>query len=95
MTQPEPHPSKVDRARAVKSAHASRLLSLPNVVGLGVGLRQRAGQGTGDVSLVVMVTRKVPAAELAPDERIPREIDGVPVDVQEVGSLKAQGRDRA
>lgn len=79
------------RAKAAKQAHAAFLLSLPNVVGVGVGLRMRRGKPTGEVALVVMVKKKVPDVELAPDQLIPSELDGVPVDVLEVGDLKAGG----
>lgn len=81
--------SPMDRARAVKRTHEAGLMALPNVVGVGIGLRQRGGQKTKEVALVVMVDRKVSADGLAPDEIIPDEIEGVPVDVQEVGQLRA------
>lgn len=77
------------RARAVKEQYQDRLLSMPNVVGLGVGLRQVGGQRTDQVCLVVMVNRKLSPALLAPHELIPSELEGVPVDVQEVGDLHA------
>jgi hypothetical protein len=54
-------------------------------------LRMRKGEPTGEVALVVMVNKKIPDAELAPDQLIPRELDGVPIDVLEVGDLKAGG----
>ena len=73
------------RLEAVRRVHQDELLRLPNVVGLGIGLQKRRGQPTGELALVVMVSRKVPSAELAPSERIPREIEGVPIDVQEMG----------
>lgn len=79
-----------ERAQAVKEAHEEALMQLPNVVGVGVGLRSRGGEYTGEVGLVVMVRRKVPRSALKPEEIIPSEIDGVPVDVQEVGDLTAQ-----
>lgn len=79
------------RAQAAKQAHGAFLLGLPNVVGVGVGLRIRRGEPTGEVALVVMVNKKIPDAELAPDQVIPRELDGVPIDVLEVGDLKAGG----
>ena len=81
----------IAKAQAAKQAHVSFLLGLPNVVGVGVGLRMRRGQPTGEVALVVMVNKKIPDAELAPDQLIPRELDGVPIDVLEVGDLKAGG----
>lgn len=79
------------RARAVHAAHGEALLRLANVVGVGVGRRQRRGVETDEVALVVLVSRKVPAAELAPHDRIPHSLDGVPVDVRGVGELRAVG----
>jgi hypothetical protein len=61
------------------------------VVGVGVGLRSRGGTHTQEVVLVVMVSRKLPWRMLAEEDRIPSELDGVPVDVQEVGELRAEG----
>jgi hypothetical protein len=78
-----------ERVRAVKRAHERGLLRKANVVGVGVGLRQRGGVRTGEVVLVVMVRQKRPAEQLAAEDRIPAEIDGVPVDVQEVGRIDA------
>jgi hypothetical protein len=37
-----------------------------------------------------MVKSKVPEDELAPEDIVPEEIDGVPVEVQEVGDIRAQ-----
>jgi hypothetical protein len=36
-----------------------------------------------------MVSQKLPPEALTLQDRIPHEIDGVPVDVQEVGALRA------
>jgi hypothetical protein len=79
-----------EKAQAVKRAHQGELMSKPNVVGVGVGLLKRGGVRSKTVGLVVMVRQKVPPSQLAPDERVPREIDGVPVDVQTVGEIRAQ-----
>jgi hypothetical protein len=65
-------------------------LRKPNVVGVGVGYRRTGGQATRDLALVVMVSRKMPAALLAEQDLIPSSIEGIPVDVQEVGKLVAQ-----
>jgi hypothetical protein len=78
------------RAQAVKQAYASLLMSKANVVGVGVGFCQRAGERTGEIGLVVMVDRKLEASLINPQDMIPTEIDGVPVDVQEVGDLRVQ-----
>jgi hypothetical protein len=49
-----------------------------------------AGKQTDMVALVVMVTQKLPDWQLAAEDVIPTEIEGVPVDVQEIGWLNAQ-----
>lgn len=80
----------VERTQAVKRAHEKELMARANVVGVGVGLIRRGGVPTGQVGLVVMVSRKRPPAELAEKDLIPSQLEGVPVDVQEVGELRAQ-----
>ena len=80
----------VQKAEAVKQTYEHMLLAKQNVVGVGVGLRQVQGVWTNTISLVVMVRKKLPASQLSPDDLIPAEIEGVPVDVQEVGELTAQ-----
>jgi len=77
------------KAITVKEKHEEDLLNKANVMGVGVGLRMRAGELTDEVVLVVMVTRKVPQAQLAPEDFVPPEIEGVPVDIQEVGQVRA------
>jgi len=82
--------------RAVKAAYERELLQKANVVGVGVGLRSRAGQFTDELSIVVSVDHKVPLEALDPVDVIPCELDGVPVDVQPVGALRAwSSSDRA
>lgn len=78
------------RAQTVKQAYTGQLMAKANVVGVGVGFCTRRGQRTGQVGLVVMVSKKLPSAQLDPRDIIPHEIEGVPVDVQEVGEIRAQ-----
>jgi len=80
----------LEKVRAVKEAHADELMAKANVVGVGVGLLESGGERTGTVAVVVMVRRKVPRAQLSAADIIPTELDGVPVDVQEVGEISAQ-----
>lgn len=81
--------AEMKRVRTVKQKHEKALLRKKNVVGVGVGLRQKDGEYTDQVVLTVMVARKVPASQLSCGDRIPSELEGVPVDVQEVGILRA------
>lgn len=79
-----------ERAKAVQEKYQNELMSKANVVGTAVGLVKKQGQYTGEVAIVVMVDHKVEASELGPDDLIPKELDGVPVDVQETGTFVAQ-----
>ena len=81
--------SAYTRVSQVRQTHSAELLAKANVVGVGVGLRSRGGAQTQEVVLVVMVRQKLPQRVLAEQDRIPHEIDGVPVDVQAVGELRA------
>ena len=79
-----------ERVRAVKNAYEDELMARANVVGVGIGLRQKHGVPSNETALVVMVTRKVPRSQLKPEDVIPAELEGIPVDVQEVGEIRAQ-----
>lgn len=79
----------LEKAQAVKRRHEAALLRLPYVVGVGLGYRQVGGQPTGEVAIVVSVSRKVPASELRPGQAVPARLEGVPVDVVETGTLHA------
>jgi hypothetical protein len=73
---------------AVQARHERELLRYPNVVGVATGTPTRRGKPTAGPGLLVLVSRKVPERELAPEERLPREIEGVPVDVVETGPIE-------
>jgi hypothetical protein len=79
----------VAKARDVKEAHTASLMAKPNVVGVSVGYQQKDGRRTGEVALIVMVDKKFSPDALSPNDLIPAEIDGVPVDVQDVGRIEA------
>ena len=80
---------ELERLRVVKDLYEKDLMQKANVVGVGIGLRQREGELTDEPVIVVSVTHKSPASLMAPEDVIPTELDGVPVDVQAVGKLKA------
>ena len=79
----------LQRALQVKERHLTRLLGKANVLSVGVGFRQQGGRLTDQVVLVVNVTRKLPLSQLRPEDVLPRTIEGIPVDVQETGPLRA------
>ncbi len=79
----------IEKIRAVRDRHQEHLLKQKNVVGLGIGYKEIEGQETGLLSLVVMVRKKESPSQLDATDLLPSEIEGVPVDVKEVGDIVA------
>ncbi len=79
--------AQMARAEAVQRKYTDELMSKANVEGVGIGLVNRDGRD--QVGLVVMVRKKMPLEQVAPEDRIPNQLDGVPVAVQEVGEIRA------
>jgi hypothetical protein len=75
--------------QAVKEKYEQMLMQKKNVVGVGIGFRERDGQLTDEMVLTVMVSQKQPRLTLRRRDRIPEELDGVLVDVKQVGRLQA------
>jgi hypothetical protein len=72
-----------------KEANKEAILEKPNVVGVGVGFKRTNGMVTGEISVVVMVQKKIPIAGLEPQDVLPKQVDSVDVDVIEVGEIRA------
>ncbi|MEM1927895.1 MAG: hypothetical protein QXS85_04090 [Acidilobaceae archaeon] len=75
-----------------------RILSrYPNVVGISNKLMPRIRGGKevpGELCIRVYVSRKLPLAFLKPHEVIPREVDGIPTDIVEVGEVRALAEEK-
>ena len=78
------------RATAVQTKYTDELMRKAHVQGTAVGLAKKDGKYTNQIALVVLVDKKLPISQLDPKDVIPEELDGVQVDVQEVGVLQAQ-----
>jgi hypothetical protein len=70
----------------VKEKYAARLMRLPNVVGVGIGVRR------GEQVIKVLVRRKSSRADLLPGDLIPTQLDGYGVDVEEIGILSIENQ---
>ena len=79
----------IEHVKIIKSKYEQQLMTLANVVGVGIGVKQTEGNPTGQVALVVNVAQKKPLHELRQQDIIPAVLDDVPVDVQEVGRFTA------
>jgi hypothetical protein len=78
-----------EAASQVKENKVDTLLAMPNVVGVGVGYKTTKGVTSQEVSVVVLVRRKLPLAALGPEMVLPAQIEGVKVDVKEVGEIRS------
>ncbi len=76
------------KVSAVRQQHEADLLKHPHVVGVGVGYRMKGGRPTKELCITVFVDQKLPVGKLRPEEILPREIDGVKVDVVETGPVE-------
>jgi hypothetical protein len=85
MSQEDP----MAQASAAQAKYTDELMRKPHVVGVAVGLAKDGEQLTNEVALVVLVDKKIPLDQLAPEDRIPSRLDDVRVDVQEVGQIRA------
>lgn len=61
----------------------ARLLAYPNVTDAGIGLKMKNGAYLSEPVVVVFVSNKLPLSRLHRAARLPRKIDGLPLDVQE------------
>ena len=68
----------------VQQQQQDKLMRLPNVVGVGIG------EKGGKKVIKVLVTHKVPASALKPEDVIPKTVGGFKTDVEEIGSVTAQ-----
>jgi hypothetical protein len=85
---------------AIRARHAweRQLLAWENVVGVGVGLKEKAGRPTSEEAVLIYVLRKIGLMELPPQHILPRGITvmlgagrskDVPTDVVETGPIIA------
>ena len=73
-----------------KKKYRNALMTLPNVVGVGVGPKSVAGKLSTTLAVKVYVLIKVPLEQLSEKDRIPMELEGVPTDVEEQAPLRAR-----
>lgn len=62
-------------------------LTKPNVVGTGLGQKYVDGLPTDEKAVLVFVETKMPQDDLSAQAMLPTKIDGMPIDVIEVGKL--------
>jgi len=73
------HPAAVRPIGEVLQAHSPELMAIPGVVGTG------EGELRGEPAILVLVARRTPEI----DSRVPKRLEGYPVDVRVVGEVRA------
>lgn len=66
-----------------------QLMSLANVVGVAIGYKRSGDVVTNQLAIVTLVEVKRPLAALSAEQVVPRQLDGIPTDVYEVGQIRA------
>lgn len=79
----------MEMAREVKKKHEAELMKKSGVVGVAIGYKHIEGRKTDQLCIVCYVIEKISEADLKPEDIIPKEIDGVPIDVVESGRFRA------
>lgn len=72
----------------VQEAHAAELLDKQNVNGVAIGKKVVHGEETDETAVKVYVETKLDRALLSDDDRVPDQIDGMPLDVVEAGAIQ-------
>lgn len=82
-------PSDMEAIAAIQNDHEASLLDLPNVVGVGIGTKQKGDRDTGEPCLTALVAAKLDKSLLSDAELVPKKVDKVNTDVVEVGYIFA------
>ena len=67
-----------DEVRRIKKKIEKRLLEYRGVTGVNIGFKTVNGEKTDELAIIVYVKKK---GDVSPEEALPTEIEGVPVDV--------------
>lgn len=79
----------MNRAREVKRRHETELMSIPGVLSVGVGHRKKEPRNGDEPCILLSVLDLVRFRQQTREDELPGEIEGVPVDVIEVGDISA------
>ena len=85
----EAEAAQIAEINEVRERNEEAILDLPNVVGVAVGYKVKAGKPTKELCLIIYVQKKVPENELPEKDIIPKEIEGIKTDVVEIGRIEA------
>lgn len=73
----------------IKRKYEEKLLSFPNVLGVGVGNKIIGNVATDGLCLKIYVRKKLAKIKLQKAQLLPKKLDGIETDVEEVGKIGA------
>jgi hypothetical protein len=79
----------LDQAIVTKQQNLRHLMTRRNVIGVGVGYKETGEGLTDDLAVMINVIQKLPKAQLAESDMVPKALDGVKTDVIETGRFLA------
>lgn len=79
----------IEAAKAIKSKYEDELMKKAHVVGVGVGFKKDNGVPTDEVAIIVNVSQPLDPANSAPIDTIPDTLEGISVQIQETGVIRA------
>lgn len=79
----------MDKLFKCQEKNQSEILAKANVVSVGHGFKFKNNESTGNICLVVGVTKKIDLQSLSKSDILPKKIDDVEIDVVELGFLRA------
>lgn len=79
----------INEAIEIKQRYLDELFSKANVVGCGVGFKIAGNTPTDEPCVVISVLRKLPVAQLAATDLIPKLLGPIKTDVIETGQFRA------
>ncbi len=75
-------------ARQAKKRYQKKIMSMDNVIGVGVGYKTTRGEVTDKPAVLVLVKKKISERELPKQHIIPQVLDETLTDVVEVGEIR-------
>lgn len=79
----------MDEARRMKKKYESFLLKKKGVVGCATGYKIIGGKKSNEPAVICYVVKKKPKRELGEEDIVPENLEGVPTDVVESGTIRA------
>ena len=79
----------MEEVRRIKDRHEAELMGKKGVIGCAIGYKYVDGKKRNELCIVVYVKEKKPEEKLRKRDIIPKNIEGVPIDIVESGEIRA------